>query len=130
MIPRSIVLHCVLVMGLLGCGPEIPTLKNRPRVEKIFAAHGNRVWAASLLAVDSLGGTVLTQDRDSGLVVFAVVSDDVDGDVYVNVFMDEIDKDKTFVYVYPRAKGVNEIVDSVSRRFFDALDDAMGESSP
>ena len=73
---------------IVGCGPEIPTVKLPAELEKEFSNSFDRVWINSLDVIESLGGSVITHDKAAGLITCKLpIASKSKNETYTNIFI-------------------------------------------
>lgn len=113
-----------------GCARlEIPTAEQPAEVERTFASDMDTVWDAVLKVVELARGTIVTQDRASGLLVYRVSQEDTTPAV-CNVYLRPSQQTgvtlvNVLVHTSASPQAVTSAV-SADRAFFSQLESILG----
>jgi len=120
----EIIILAVLCVGSGGCA-SVPEATARIELERTLDAQFDDVWRAALRVVALSHGTMITQDKASGVMVYVMrpenmVSADL---VYMQVFLQRGPREQcTIVRVVPKARyGAYSYDAPVDREFLNLL---------
>jgi len=114
-----------------GCARlEIPTAEQPAEVERTFASDMDTVWDAVLKVVELARGTIVTQDRASGLLVYSLSNGDAARPSYLNVYLRTSQQAgvtlvNVLVHTSASPQAVTSAV-SADRAFFSKLESMLG----
>lgn len=108
---------------------DIPTAEQPTEVERTFASDMDTVWDAVLKVVELARGTMVTQDRASGLLVYSITHADA-APAVCNVYLRPSQQaGVTLVNVLVHTSASPQAVtsaDSADRAFFSKLESMLG----
>jgi hypothetical protein len=102
-----------------GCGPSLPKAEEPRQSALVLSAARAEAWGAVLTAVEAVEGTVLTNDKESGLLVYTIGTPATKDHIFVNVHILSRGG-KTAVYAFPRSRFEADI-GAAERAFFAEL---------
>jgi len=77
----------IIVLIIIGCGPTIPISDHSLQIKKSFHASFDKTWNAVLRIVKISKGTILTEDKSSGLIVYSIIDSKSRSQVYMQVYL-------------------------------------------
>ena len=97
---------CLSMMTASGCTTIIRTADRPVKMQELMAATPDAVWSALSATVQELSGTIVSEDRASGLMTYRHPSRKRRVTIYVNVHLQPSSQQpgSTMVYVVPRAE--------------------------
>lgn len=122
-ITKKMFYFVILFMSIwIGCGPHIPTSQYPMEIEKIFYVSFDKTWNAVLEVVKISNGTIITNDKSSGLITYSVFDKESKSQIYMNVYLKNYpDTDTTVVYLIPRIR-TGYYLKEIERDFFGKLE--------
>lgn len=118
----------IIFLVAIGCmtGPlHIPESGYSRQINRVYHASFSKTWESVLEVLKLANGSIITEDKDSGIISYSVYDEKSKSPVYINVYIEERpNKEKTIVYFFPRVtRGV--YLKEIDRDFFEQLNKRM-----
>jgi hypothetical protein len=127
---RRFLIPLCIMFYLFGCSPNLRLPEHPLRaldMPKIYHASYENVWNAIIKVVDSSHGTIVVNDKKSGLIVYSIPDKESTHNIFVNVFVEYSDRNK-FTLVYANLRLINDFfIDDTEVDFFNQLNRNMME---
>jgi len=104
-ISKPYFLIIVIFLIVIGCSPNIPKSNYPLQMKRSFHASFDNTWNAVLETVKKSEGTIITEDKSSGLIVYSFTDRKSKSQVYMNVYLKNYPTTNiTEVYLIPWVK--------------------------
>lgn len=106
---------------LSGCA-SIPTIERPLEIQCGYNASFDKTWNAVLEVVKISKGTIVTQDKDGGLIVYSIAEKKPISRGYIQVYLKPSgDSQKTLVYLFTRDRN-SYYAGEIQHEFFQKLE--------
>jgi hypothetical protein len=116
-------------MACVGCG-HIPVAEAPVEMRRVFNASFDKTWESVLAAVQASGGTLITNDKPSGVIAYRAREKVYNTPVYVSVCVkSDPAAQRTAVLVVPRMRYgayVTENERGLEKQFFNRVQQMIG----
>lgn len=111
----------------VSCAPNIPRAEYPVQIEKLLNASFDEAWSAVSEVVEMSKGVLITSDKSSGFVTYAICEDESQPKTYVSVYLKRNPKtNKTTVLFFSHTRKGPRL-EGVDRDFFARLKTILGE---
>lgn len=115
-----------IIFIALGCAPHIPKSEYPVETEKLFHASFDKTWNSVLEVIRISEGTIITNDKYSGLITYSVLDKESKSQIYMNVYLrSHPDPNITVVYLFPKVRS-GYYLKEIERDFFEKLRKILG----
>lgn len=116
----------IIILIFVGCA-HIPKSDYPLEIERSFPASFDKTWDSVLEIVKTSKGTIITNDKASGLIVYSIIDKKSKSQVYMNVYLkNEADTTTniTVVHLIPWVR-TGYYLKEIDKDFFTRLEKAL-----
>jgi len=126
-IPKKTFYLIILFLPIwVSCAPNIPKSEYPVEIEKVFNASFDKTWNAVSEVVKISKGVIITSDKSSGLVTYAVPDKESESKIYMNVYLkSNPNANTTTVFLFSKTR-TGPYLKEIERDFFEKLKTILG----
>jgi hypothetical protein len=98
-------------------------------IEKTFNASFDKTWDAVSEIVKMSNGVIITSDKSSGLVTYAIPDKETESKIYINVYLkSNPNANTTNVFLFSKTR-TGPYLKEIDRVFFEKLKTLLGDGN-
>lgn len=116
----------ILFLPILVSCANIPKSDYPAEIEKTFNASFDKTWDAVSEVVKMSKGVIITSDKSSGLVTYAIPDKETESKIYINVYLkSNPNANTTTVFLFSKTR-TGPYLKEIDRDFFEKLKTILG----
>ncbi len=109
----------LFIFIFIGCA-HLPTSEHPMEINRVFHASFDKTWDSVLEVVKMSRGTVIAEDRSSGLIVFSLL----DSQIYINIYLKNKPTIKTTI-VYLKVHLTPQLIERVHKKYKESPEEIL-----